>query len=108
MSIGTYVVDDGSEDGTSEAVLQTIPETHLIAGSGNLYWGGGMRLAFKEAMKDGWDFYLLLNDDVILKPSAIEILLATFEDKNPSGNKAPITSIAANAIFKASPISPIK
>ena len=38
------VVDDGSTDGTGEALLG-LPDTDLtlVEGNGNLYWCGGMR-----------------------------------------------------------------
>lgn len=62
-----YLTDDGCTDGTSEAILRKYPneDINIIKGDGNLYWAGGMRLAWKEAMKRHfeWHFYLLLNDD---------------------------------------------
>jgi GT2 family glycosyltransferase len=75
ISFDVYLTDDGSSDGTAEAIASCYPEVHLLKGSGNLYWGGGMRLAFAEAMKQGYGFYLWLNDDTILAPSALTHLL---------------------------------
>ena len=40
-----YLTDDGSTDGTSEAVLYTYPNVHIISGDGNLYWNRGMYVA---------------------------------------------------------------
>ena len=71
-----FLVDDGSTDGTSDAVQQCYPNVHLIGGSGNLYWNGGMRVAFDTAMGKGFDYYLWLNDDTILYPTALPTLLA--------------------------------
>ncbi len=62
-----YLVDDGCTDGTREVVSSQFPDINIISGNGDLYWAGGMRLAWKTAMKDkNQDVFLLINDDVIL------------------------------------------
>jgi GT2 family glycosyltransferase len=74
-----YLVDDGSLDGTSEAVQQAYPSVHIIPGDGSLFWVGGMRLAFAEALKVGHHYYMWLNDDTLLEPHAIAQLLDVHE-----------------------------
>lgn len=75
VSLQVILLDDGSTDGTSAAVGTHYPTIEIIRGDGNLYWNGGMRVAFAAAMHRGFDYYLWLNDDTILYPSAISILL---------------------------------
>jgi GT2 family glycosyltransferase len=58
-----YLTDDGSTDGTSEAVREVFPEIKILKGTGELYWSGGMRNSWSEALKNKYDAYLLLNDD---------------------------------------------
>ena len=70
-----FLVDDGSSDGTADAVKRHYPEVNVIEGNGNLFWVGGMRLAFAEAMKHGYNYYLWLNDDTLLEPNALQKLL---------------------------------
>lgn len=72
-----YLVDDGSTDGTAAAVRETYPQVKILQGDGSLFWNGGMRLAFAEAVKHGYDYYLWLNDDTVLYPEALGTLLAT-------------------------------
>lgn len=74
------MVDDGSKDGTGDAVRAMFPQVQVIQGDGNLFWGGGMRAAFAEAMKGQFDFYLWLNDDIILDPHAVGRLLQAHEE----------------------------
>lgn len=79
-----FLVDDGSTDGTGEAVKKQYPQVNVIQGDGNLFWNRGMNLAWKTAAKkDSYDFYLWLNDDVELQNNSISILLNDFKK---SGN----------------------
>lgn len=72
-----FLVDDGSTDGTAQSVHERFPLVNIIKGDGNLYWNGGMRMAFTAAMDKGFDYYLWLNDDTLLYPTAIETLINT-------------------------------
>lgn len=76
-SLDEFLVDDGSTDGTEQAVRERYPQVNIIKGDGNLYWNGGMRVAFAAAMEKGFDYYLWLNDDTLLYPTAINSLIAT-------------------------------
>ncbi len=75
VSLQVFLVDDGCTDGTGDAVKNEYPDINILHGDGTLYWNGGMRLAFGEAMKKGFDFYLFLNDDTILFPDALYTLM---------------------------------
>lgn len=70
-----YLVDDGSTDGTSEAIKQNYPQVNLIKGNGNLFWSRGMYTAWKEAIKGSYNFYLWLNDDIELYPFFLKELM---------------------------------
>jgi len=67
FGISVYLTDDASTDGTSEAVQYYFPQVNILAGTGSLYWAGGMRNSWNVALKTGFDGYLLLNDDTILE-----------------------------------------
>lgn len=75
-SIEVFLVDDGSTDKTSEGVQIVWPQATIIPGNGNLFWCGGMRKAWSEAAKADPDYYLLLNDDTLVDPSALADLLS--------------------------------
>lgn len=80
--VGTHceivLVDDGSSDGTGDAVHENFPEVVIVKGTGSLYWNRGMRLAWKTALKRrDYDYFLLLNDDTDLHDDAITTLLDT-------------------------------
>ena len=72
-----FLVDDGSTDGTAEAVRKYFPQVCVIGGDGTLFWARGMELAWKSAEVEGeWDGYLWLNDDTILAKDALERLMS--------------------------------
>ncbi|MFK0731118.1 MAG: glycosyltransferase family 2 protein [Gloeotrichia echinulata GP01] len=75
-----YLTDDGSSDGTSEVIKGVYPQVKILKGNGNLFWVGGMRLAFAEAMQRGYEYYLWLNDDTLIESDVIERLLAIHQD----------------------------
>ena len=75
IQITIVLVDDGSKDGTGNEVAEKFPNARILAGPGDLYWCGGMRLAWKEAAREDPDYYLLLNDDTMLAPHALKTLL---------------------------------
>ncbi len=70
-----YLVDDGSSDGTGEAVRSEFPEATVIEGTGSLFWNGGMRAAWQAAMNEPADYFLLFNDDLELFPGSIDALV---------------------------------
>jgi len=77
LTIDVYLVDDGSTDGTTEAVQQTYPQVKILPGDGTLYWNRGMHKAFAEALQHDYDYYLWLNDDTLLYPEALSCLWQT-------------------------------
>lgn len=87
--IELYIVDADSSDGTFEAIKERFPEANLIRCENNTFWCGGMRIAFQEASKHDYDYYLWLNDDTMLNPNALETLIKISEgvsQKQSQGN----------------------
>lgn len=89
-SVEVFLVDDGSTDGTEQAVRDRYPQITIISGDGNLYWNGGMRVAFAVAMERCFDYYLWLNDDMLLYPITIETLIITSHDLQAKQGKSVI------------------
>ena len=74
LAVSVFLVDDGSTDGTSGAVAAEFPAVRVLRGDGTLYWNRGMRMAFEAALCEGFDAYVLLNDDTMLCEDAVRRL----------------------------------
>jgi GT2 family glycosyltransferase len=81
LGLRVYLTDDASTDGTADAVRAFDPEIQVIHGLGDLYWNRGMVAAWRAALDSGerYDAFLLLNDDTLIDPEALEVLLRTAE-----------------------------
>jgi GT2 family glycosyltransferase len=89
IGLTVYLVDNGSTDGTADAVSSRFLQVRLLRGDPSLFWAGGMRWAFDEAIKDDFDFYLWVNDDTQLNPNAVAHLVATYKSvARKSGKRA--------------------
>jgi GT2 family glycosyltransferase len=77
VRVAVCLTDDGSTDGTADAVRADYPEVRIIQGTGALFWCGGMRRAMDEARALRPDWFLWLNDDVTLFPGAVARMLQT-------------------------------
>ena len=82
-SIRVVLTDDGSSDGTGDAVRREFPAATVLHGDGHQYWVGGTLMAWDAARPA--DFYRWLNDDVTLRPGAIQSLIEVHEaSANPA------------------------
>lgn len=70
-----HLVDAGSSDGTADEVRAAFPGTDVITVGAGVHWGTGTRIAATRA--DPAAHVLWLNDDVVLDPGALAVLLRT-------------------------------
>jgi GT2 family glycosyltransferase len=74
------VFDDGSTDGTCEAVLEIEPTATVLRGDGSYYWNRSMYTAFQYATGGDYASYLWLNDDTNLYQSAFRSIKACLKE----------------------------
>lgn len=82
LKIGITIVDDGSTDGTSEAIAAQFPEVEIVRGDGSLWFAGGSNRGFENALTKKPNYVLLINNDTIFDSQFLQRLIDTAE-KNP-------------------------
>ncbi len=90
VHLDIFLTDDASSDGTADAVKDLYPHVHIFHGNGSLFWAGGMRNSWTQALSSKADYYLLLNDDTVLTPNAISIMLNYYSLKSSKALKPAI------------------
>ncbi|RRR99938.1 glycosyltransferase family 2 protein [Aquabacterium soli] len=87
--VDIWILDDGSTDGTAEAIEKAYPTVNVIRHAGGLYWNRAMHMLFSHVRDLGrTSYYVWLNDDTMLHSSALRQLLSVAEN-----NGGPIQQI---------------
>jgi GT2 family glycosyltransferase len=83
--IETVCVDNGSNDGSGDAVAERFPDVELILAGVNLGFAGGNNAGIRRALDRGADWVLLVNNDAIVEPGIVEALAAAAEARPDAG-----------------------
>ena len=83
--IAIVCVDNGSTDGSPEAVREQHPEVQLVENGRNLGFSGGNNAGIGHALERGAEWVVLVNNDAVLAPDAIERLRAAADARPAAG-----------------------
>jgi GT2 family glycosyltransferase len=95
FQLSAVLVDDGSTDGTADAVCAEFPWVEVVRSQKALFWCRGMHSAFEKAMLRGFDYYLWLNDDTLLIPDSLSRLLSCQQLVRPQSD-APVIVVGSS------------
>lgn len=79
LSTDVLVVDNGSTDGTIEYIRSEFPEVQLHCAGENLGFGKANNIGLQKAVREGYDYVYLLNQDAWVFPHTFERLVAAME-----------------------------
>jgi GT2 family glycosyltransferase len=77
IEIHVLIVDDGSTDGTFEAVSREFPDVEIVKGNGNLWFTEGTNVGVRAALKHDPDFVLMINNDQVFDDRSLEFMVET-------------------------------
>jgi GT2 family glycosyltransferase len=83
--VATVCVDNGSGDGSADAVAVEYPGVELIRTGVNLGFSGGNNVGIRRAIARGADWVLLLNNDAVADPGLPAALAAAASERPDAG-----------------------
>ena len=85
------LVDNASTDLSVSAVRESFPEAEVIQTGANLGYAGGNNVGLKHALKRGFEYIFVLNNDTVLDPYCLANLVADLKAHPNAAAAAPKT-----------------
>ncbi|MGH2911502.1 MAG: glycosyltransferase family 2 protein [Solirubrobacteraceae bacterium] len=85
-----YVVDNGSSDDTVKLVRDEFPQVELVRTGRNLGYAGGNNLGIERAIGGRCDYVLVLNNDTVVEPDAVDVMVRAAEARDDVAAVAPL------------------
>lgn len=82
VMVDIFVYDDGSTDTTIKMIEELFPEVNVTRGKGNAYWSKSMYNLMKQVRALSYDFYMMINDDVVFAKNALQTMYETYRMAN--------------------------
>lgn len=90
LPVDVIVIDNGSTDGTPGYIAEYFPEVKLVATGENHGFGRANNVGFRYAMKHGYEYIYLLNQDAWIFPDTFGFLVDAMEDDKSLGVLSPM------------------
>lgn len=83
-NFSVLVVDNGSADQSETIIRRTHPDITLLQTGANLGYAGGNNAGIRQVLRENPDYVLLLNNDTVVAPDFLDLLVDAAE-RNPAG-----------------------
>ena len=105
IDLAIYIVDDGSADGSYEAIRSQFPHVMVIKGNGELWYTEGTNVAIRAALEHHPDYVLAINDDSVFDPQFLNYLVETAE-RHPRSVVGPLLLLwdEPHKLFQTAPV----
>ncbi len=84
------VLDNASTDGSPAAIRQAFPHVQVLALEKNLGYAGNNNVGIAYAMQHGADWVLVLNEDTLLDPDCLRLMVEAGEEDPKVGIIGPL------------------
>ncbi|MEE8138602.1 MAG: glycosyltransferase family 2 protein [Thermoanaerobaculia bacterium] len=88
-NFGLIVVDNGSTDGSYQAVAEAFPDVVQVRTEKNLWAAGGANLGMRYVLERDYDYILMLNNDIEVEPAMLTELMKVAESDPSIGCVGP-------------------
>jgi len=88
-TFSVLVVDNGSTDGSPEAVRKAFPGVEVLALDRNFGYAAGNNAGFRHVMRPRPEFVVFLNNDTVVAPDAVAALTAVLRGDSKAGIAVP-------------------
>jgi GT2 family glycosyltransferase len=86
----TYVVDNGSTDGSPEHLAARYPDLHIVSLPTNIGYAAGNNAGMEIAVSEGAEFVLVLNNDTLVEPGFLGELVRAAQAVPGAGMVGPL------------------
>jgi len=90
-NLSAILVNNGAQTFPTDRFLAALPGLKILYTPTNLGFTGGNNIGIREALSDGAEYIMLLNNDTMVSPDLVEKLLAAF-DRSDVGIVGPIVT----------------
>lgn len=88
-SFSVIVVDNGSSDDSAVRIRSQFPDVTLVETGRNLGYGGGNNAGIRKAQKAGASYVWVLNNDTLVAPDSLRLLVEAAQERRSAGMIAP-------------------
>ena len=105
LDVHIIIVDDGSTDGTGDAIRRGYPGVEVIDGDGNLWFTEATNVGIRAALKHDPKYILAINDDSVFDARFIRCMVETAE-KNERSAVGPLLLLwdTPHRLFQVAPV----
>lgn len=84
-NLDVFVVDNGSSDDSVAAIRRQYPYARILINSTNLGFAEGNNVGIRQALAEGSDYILILNNDTIVSPNIIRVFIEQMQSSSQIG-----------------------
>ncbi len=89
-NLSVIVLDNASSDGSNQAISDQYPQTQLVPLTENLGYAGNNNIGIQHALDQQADWVFVMNEDILLAPTALVNLITAVQDQPETGIVGPL------------------
>jgi hypothetical protein len=89
-NFSVVVIDNASDDNSSETITSLFPQVKLIQNFKNLGFAAAQNQGINFAIENNYEYIWILNNDTIIDPKALHLLVAQMDSDPAVGSVSPV------------------